>query len=167
VALGDTIYLSDRAESVTKQCIDTFSKFNNPVIALQKIPRYLFKSHGMVKGRVVEERVWKIDDMVEKPKPEDSPSNLAITGTYILTPDIFDCIKETKARAGKKIQLTDSLKILAQKRMVFGYEFEGRRFEVGSKLDWFKADLCLKLERPEFRDDMRDFINEIMKERSG
>jgi UTP--glucose-1-phosphate uridylyltransferase len=163
VLLGDTIYTTDRARPVTRQCIDVSEERRSPVIAVEKVPRKMMPNYGMVKVEPAGKRLWRILDMVEKPRPEDSPSDLGITGTYILTPEIFDCLQRTRPGRGGEIQLTDALRALARRRETYAFEFDGRRFDIGRKMDWFKAHIDLALGRPEFGPELRTFLKEKLR----
>jgi len=163
VLLGDTIYTTDGRTPVTRQCIDVSERHDAPVIAVEKVPRSMIPNYGMVKVSPVEPRVWRIRDMVEKPSPEKSPSDLGITGTYILTPDIFDHLERIRPGQNGEIQLTDALRLLARKRKTLAFEFRGRRFDIGRKMDWFKAFFELALSRPEFSPELEAFMKEKLR----
>jgi UTP--glucose-1-phosphate uridylyltransferase len=163
VLLGDTIYTTDDKRPVTRQCIDVSERYNAPVIAVEKVPRNMIPNYGMVKVSPLEPGVWRIRDMVEKPAPDKSPSDLGITGTYILTPDIFDHLERTRPGRNGEIQLTDALRLLARKRKTLAFEFRGRRFDIGRKMDWFKAFFELALERPEYSSELEAFLKEKLR----
>ena len=111
----------------------------------------------------LEDNIVKINDMVEKPAPEDAPSNLAIVGRYILTPKIWDYLGKKETGAGGEIQLTDAMKGLLKEQPIFGYKFEGTRFDCGDKAGFQMANLAFALERPDMRDKLIQFIKEIEK----
>jgi UTP--glucose-1-phosphate uridylyltransferase len=163
VLLGDTIYTTQDRRPVTRQCIDVSERYNAPVIAVEKVPRSMIPNYGMVKVSPVEPGVWRIRDLVEKPAIEKSPSDLGITGTYILTPDIFGCLERTRPGRNGEIQLTDALRLLAKKHETYAFEFRGRRFDIGRKMDWFKAFFELALERPEFSSELKAFLKEKLR----
>ena len=117
--------------------------------------------YGILKARQLEGDVVKIEDMVEKPKPEDAPSNLAIIGRYILTPKIFHYLEKAKQGASGEIQLTDAMKALMNEQPVFGYRFKGTRFDCGDKVGFQMANIAFALERPDMRDKLLKFIKEI------
>jgi len=118
--------------SVLSQMVELYNKYKCSIVAIEEIPKSDTNKYGVISGHEIEEGLYKIDDMVEKPDPEDAPSNLAIIGRYILTPDIFDIIRKTKPGKGGEIQITDALLEQAQKGMVLAYKFKGKRFDCGS-----------------------------------
>ncbi|MBU4406504.1 MAG: UTP--glucose-1-phosphate uridylyltransferase GalU, partial [Candidatus Altiarchaeota archaeon] len=156
VLLGDDIISSD--VPCTKQLMDYYEKYKAPIIAVNKVEKEMIESYGVVDGELVEDLVYKVKDLVEKPKPEDAPSNLGITGRYLLTPDIFDAIDKTEPGKGGEIQLTDALRILSQKRDMYAYDFEGVRYDLGNKADYIKATIEYALRREEFSSWMKDYL---------
>ncbi len=156
VLLGDDIISSD--VPCTKQLIEYYEKYKAPIIAVNKVEKETIESYGVVDGELVEDRVYKVKDLVEKPKPEDAPSNLGITGRYLLTPDIFDAIDKTKPGKGGEIQLTDALKILSQERDMYAYDFEGVRYDLGNKADYIKATIEYALRRDEFNGWLKEYL---------
>ena len=133
-------------------------KRGNPVIALQEVPRSETKQYGIVAGIPVAERLVQIKDMVEKPAPEKAPSQLAIIGRYLLPPEIFKILEETRSDVGGEIQLTSALRTLAGRRPIDGYLFEGRRYDAGDKLGFLKATVELALKRPDLGGPFRDYL---------
>ena len=124
----------------------------------------LIKNAKIINAQKIEEDIVRINDMIEKPKPEDAPSNLAIIGRYILTPKIFEYLEKGKAGAGGEIQLTDAMKSLLKDQPIFGYKFKGKRFDCGDKVGFQKANLSFALQRPDMRNELIEFINEIQKD---
>jgi len=120
------------AGSVLSQMVILYEKYKCSIVAIEEVPREDTNKYGVIAGREIEDGLYKIEDMVEKPDPKDAPSNLAIIGRYILTPDIFDIIRETKPGKGGEIQITDALLQQAQNGMVLAYKFKGQRFDCGS-----------------------------------
>ena len=106
----------------------------------------------------VEKDIYIINDLVEKPSIDEAPSNLAIIGRYILTPEIFNCIRQTKPGKGNEIQLTDAMKILNNQERMYAYLFKGRRYDIGNKLDWLKANIEMALKDEELEEEIRTFI---------
>jgi UTP--glucose-1-phosphate uridylyltransferase len=119
-------------EGVLSQMVDLFNEYHCSIVAVEEVPMDETQKYGVIEGKEIQEGVFKISSMVEKPAPEDAPSNLAIIGRYILTPDIFDHIRQQQPGAGGEIQITDAINQQAKKRMVLGYKFKGRRFDCGS-----------------------------------
>ena len=122
--------------------------------------------YGVIAGEVVEGdmnrgRLHKVSRLVEKPKPEDAPSNLAIIGRYVLTPKIFDKLEQTQRGAGGEIQLTDAIEALMQEQAVHAYEFEGTRYDCGTTMGWLKASVELALQRPDLAPEFRAYLSDL------
>ncbi len=133
VILADDLCDNDsEAGSVLSQMVKLYEKYKCCIVAIEEVPKDETYKYGVIEGKPMEENVFVISNMVEKPDPKDAPSNLAIIGRYILTPDIFDVIKETKPGKNGEVQITDTLMTQAQKGMVLGYKFKGKRFDCGS-----------------------------------
>ena len=128
VILADDLCEGD----VLSQMVQLYKKFKCSIVAIEEVPKEETSKYGVISGREIEKGVFLIDDMVEKPDPKNAPSNLAIIGRYILTPDIFDILRETKPGKGGEIQITDALLTQAKKGMVLAYKFKGKRFDCGS-----------------------------------
>jgi UTP--glucose-1-phosphate uridylyltransferase len=132
VILADDLCDNEKGHAVLTQMVKLYEKYECCIVAVEEIPLKHTNKYGVVAGEVIEEGVMRVTDMVEKPEPEDAPSNLAIIGRYILTPDIFDIIKDVKPGKGGEIQITDALLVQAKQGKVIAYKFEGRRFDCGS-----------------------------------
>jgi len=117
---------------VLAQMAELYNQFRCSIVAIQEVPKDQTHKYGVIAGESLKEGIYRVDEMVEKPDPKDAPSNLAIIGRYILTPDIFDIIRETAPGANGEIQLTDALQTQARRGCVMAYKFEGRRFDCGS-----------------------------------
>ena len=132
VVLADDLCHSD--EGVLSQMVEVYEKYNCSVVAIEEVPMDETQKYGVIAGKLVDgtEDTYRVSDMVEKPDPKDAPSNLAIIGRYILTPDIFDILRETKAGKGGEIQITDALMEQAKDGKVIAYKFKGKRFDCGS-----------------------------------
>lgn len=161
VILGDTINVAK--VPVAKQLMDAYEKLKNTVVAIEKVHPEKISSYGIVAGEKVGDRVLRIEELVEKPRPEEAPSDWGICGTYVLTPGIFDAIKVTPVDERGEVQLTDALRVLKEQEEIYGYVFDGRRYDIGTKLDWFKAHLELTLMREEFRDSLTGLMKELLK----
>jgi UTP--glucose-1-phosphate uridylyltransferase len=131
VLLSDDLCLND-GPGVLAQMAELFKQFRCSIVAIQEVPHNEVSSYGVIAGESLRDGIYRVDQMVEKPAPGDAPSNLAIIGRYILTPDIFDIIRETPPGANGEIQLTDALQIQARQGCVMAYKFKGRRFDCGS-----------------------------------
>ncbi|MEP0201512.1 MAG: UTP--glucose-1-phosphate uridylyltransferase GalU [Halioglobus sp.] len=131
VLLSDDLCLND-GDGVLAQMAALYRQFRCSIVAIQEVPEDEVHKYGVIAGESLKDGIYRVDEMVEKPAKEDAPSNLAIIGRYILTPDIFDIIRETKPGANGEIQLTDALQTQARNGCVMAYKFEGRRFDCGS-----------------------------------
>ncbi|MEM7364349.1 MAG: UTP--glucose-1-phosphate uridylyltransferase GalU, partial [Pseudomonadota bacterium] len=131
VLLADDLCVNE-GPGVLAQMVALYEEYQCPIVAIEEVPQDQTQNYGVIAGKEMETDVYKISEMVEKPAPEDAPSNLAIIGRYILTPDIFDVLRETKPGKGGEIQITDAIAAQAENGMVLGYKFKGRRFDCGS-----------------------------------
>jgi len=159
VLLGDDIVFSE--VPCTKQLIEQYEKQRASIIAVEHVPLDRIESYGVVKISDVEtedEHLYRVEDLIEKPKREEAPSDLGILGRYILTPEIFDCIERTKPGVGNEIQLTDAMRILSKEEAGYAYEFYGRRYDLGNKMEWLKTTFDVALSREEFREELLDYI---------
>ena len=155
VMLGDTI---TKAEvPCTKQLIDLYVKYGKSAIAVEPVPDEKVERYGIIDGTEVEKNVYKINRLVEKPALKDAPSNLAIMGRYVLTPDIFEHIENTEPGVGGEIQLTDALSKLDS---IYGKVFTGESYDIGNRIDWLKTSLKFAMNDPEAKDDILEFIKE-------
>ena len=132
VILADDLCINENGEGVLSQMVKIYEKYRCSVVAVMEVPKEQTKSYGVVSGRFIEDDLIMVDDMVEKPNPAEAPTNLAIIGRYILTPDIFNILERTKPGKNGEIQITDALKTQAKDGMVLAYKFKGKRFDCGS-----------------------------------
>lgn len=132
VVLADDLCINPEGDGVLQQMIKLYNQFRCSIVAIQEVPMADTAKYGVIAGEMIREDIYRVHSMVEKPKPEDAPSNLAIIGRYILTPDIFDLIAETEPGKGGEIQITDALMKQAQQGCVMAYKFKGQRFDCGS-----------------------------------
>jgi UTP--glucose-1-phosphate uridylyltransferase len=160
VFLGDDII--GRAETpCMKQLLDVFDRYDGPVIAVERVPRERIHQYGVIAGRNIADNVWQIDDLVEKPRAEEAPSELAIIGRYVLTPDLFGILAETRADKRGEIQLTDGLRTLCSRRPMYAVEFKGKRYDTGDKLGFLKATVEFALARPDLADEFRAYLKSL------
>ncbi|MDD1772168.1 MAG: UTP--glucose-1-phosphate uridylyltransferase GalU [Methanomassiliicoccales archaeon] len=159
VMLGDTIHVSD--VPVVKQLMDVHAATGKSVIAAERVPGPKVKDYGVLDARKIGDRLYDIDDLVEKPKPEDAPSDLCIAGTYVLTPGIFECIERTAPGYNGEVQLTDALRLLKEKEGMLAWEFEGRRYDIGDIPGWLNAQFELGLRHPIYGPKMREHIRTL------
>jgi UTP--glucose-1-phosphate uridylyltransferase len=132
VILADDLCVNEEGDNVLAQLVKIYDKYKCCVVAIQEVPKEETYKYGVIEGKEIQDDVFMISDMVEKPDPENAPSNLAIIGRYILTPDIFRTIEETKPGKNGELQITDALMNHAKKGMVLAYKFKGKRFDCGS-----------------------------------
>ena len=146
-----------------KQMIEMFEQTQSSILAIQQIDGPSISQYGVLDATPVNgnNRLYQIKNMVEKPRAEEAPSNLAIVGRYILTPAIFETLERTPLGSGGELQLTDGIRVLLQKEKVYGYRFEGKRHDAGDKLGFLKATVEFALKRPELRDDFRQYLREL------
>ncbi|MGO4303832.1 UTP--glucose-1-phosphate uridylyltransferase GalU [Cupriavidus sp. RAF12] len=163
--VGDTPFavmladdLLDGDVPVMKQMVDVYNHYNCSVLGVEEIAPEQSRSYGVVDGREWDERVIKMSAIVEKPAPEDAPSNLGVVGRYILTPRIFDHIRELKPGAGGEFQLTDAIQSMLGQEQVLAYRYNGVRYDCGSKLGYLKATVEFALKHPEVRDEFRAYL---------
>lgn len=156
VMLGDDVV--DSEVPCLKQLIDCYEEYKTSILGVQQVPPKEVYKYGIVKGVSIEERVFKVKDVIEKPKVEDAPSNIAILGRYIITPKIFDILENTKPGKGGEIQLTDALRTLISEEDMYAYNFEGRRYDVGDKLGFLEATVEYALKREDLKKQFMDYL---------
>jgi len=161
VMLGDDII--DSTVPCMKQMIDVFERHEGPVIALQRVPGDAISAYGVIRGAPVGDdgRVFQIHDLVEKPAPQDAPSDLAIIGRYILTPDVFPALERTQRDSGGEIQLTNALRALKDERPLYGFVFDGVRHDAGDKLGFLKATVEFALKRDDLGPRFREYLRKL------
>jgi UTP--glucose-1-phosphate uridylyltransferase len=160
VFLPDDIMTGDDGP-VTAQLLRVFAEVQGPVLSVERVPREHASRYGMLAVEPVRPRLYRVLDLVEKPAPETAPSDLAIMGRYVLTPDLFAALEQTGAGAGGEIQLTDGLRALARRRPIYAYEYAGRRHDCGTKLGYLRATVELALLRPDLGADFRKALEEV------
>jgi UTP--glucose-1-phosphate uridylyltransferase len=163
VLLGDDIVHSPEKPCL-KQLIDVYERYNSSVIGVQEVPREDVSKYGVISinQNGIEDGVYHINDLVEKPKREEAPSNYAIMGRYVLRPEIFEILENQKPGAGGEIQLTDAIKTLNQLQMVVGYEFVGVRHDVGDKFGFVKATVEFALERGDLKPQLVEYLKNVL-----
>ena len=138
--------------------INAYDEYKTTILGVQEVARENTNKYGILDVKHIEDRVYKVKDMVEKPDVDKAPSNIAILGRYIITPEIFNILENQEPGKGGEIQLTDALQTLAKKEAIYAYNFEGRRYDVGDKLGFLEATVDFALKRPELRDEFIDFL---------
>jgi UTP--glucose-1-phosphate uridylyltransferase len=163
VILGDTINVGD--PPVGRQLWDAWEDVGYNVIAVERVRKSKISDYGIVDpGKAINERISEVKDLVEKPRPEDAPSDLGITGSYVLTPTIFRAIRDTKPGRNGEVQLTDAMRVLLKSEPIYAYRFLGRRYDIGTKFDWFRAHVELTLQNKEFQAAGIEFLKELLKD---
>lgn len=162
VLLGDDIINSKKP--VIQQLMEVYEEKETAVLGCKTVPKEDISKYGAVSYSSQNDRVYEVEDMVEKPSIEEAPSNLAILGRYIITPDIFDILADTDPGKGGEIQLTDALKTLLASRTVFGYDFKGQRYDVGNKMGYLKTTVELALEREDLGSEFREYLKKLTAE---
>lgn len=160
------VFLSDDIIDAPVPCmaqmLAVFERFAPAsVVAVERVLREDIPSYGIIKARPLGHRVYQVEDLVEKPSPEEAPSNLGIVGRYILTPEIFDCLGRTPPGKSGEIQLTDGLRDLLASRPVYAYEFDGVRYDAGHKLGFLRATVEFALKRPDLAADFRRYLRSL------
>ncbi len=161
VILGDDIL--DAQKPCLLQMVDVYEKYKKPIIAVQEVSREDTSRYGIIKGRQTDKRIYMLDDVVEKPAPDKAPSNLAIIGRYILTPEIFGILESIPSGTGGELQLTDGLRELLKQKGMIGYQFEGDRYDGGDKLGFLLANIAYAMKREEIKDRLLDYMKGYIK----
>jgi UTP--glucose-1-phosphate uridylyltransferase len=162
VILSDDVVVGERP--CIGQLIHAYQETHSSVVAVMEVPNSETSRYGIIAGEPAasgDERLYKVTGLVEKPAPEDAPSNLAIIGRYILTPKIFDKLEQTPRGAGGEIQLTDAIEALMKEQDVYGYAFDGVRYDAGTTMGWLKASVELALQRPDIGDEFRHYLQTL------
>ena len=161
VMLGDDI-VDSPGYPCLKQMMDLYEKEQCSILGVKEVARQDLNKYGSVDGDKIGEGIYTVRSLVEKPKPEEAPSNVAIMGRYIITPEIFNILEKTAPGAGNEIQLTDALKTLALKEKMLAYAFKGRRHDVGDKLGFLQATVEFALQRDDLKDDFIAYLEQII-----
>lgn len=156
VLLGDDIV--DSEVPCLKQMIEAYEKYNTTVLGVQRVPRKDVSKYGIIRCNEVDERIYKVEDLVEKPDLDKAPSDIAILGRYIITPGIFPCLEKVPPGKGGEIQLTDALRMLLSSEPIYAYDFVGKRYDVGNKLGFLEATVEFALKREELRDEFSSYL---------
>jgi UTP--glucose-1-phosphate uridylyltransferase len=160
VLLGDTII--DSVIPVTQQLIDIYEQYRHAIVAVESVPMENVSRFGIVGGKQVSDALWSLDQLVEKPSVDNTPSDLALAGRYILTPEIFKAIEDTPADKNKEIQLTDALQLMLQREDIFAHAIEGKRYDIGDKLDYLKTIVEIALKKDDISEDFFTFLKDII-----
>lgn len=159
VLLGDDIIDAD--VPALQQMMRVYQRYPATILAIQKVPKSQTRNYGVIDAKKIEDGVYLVKDLVEKPSPDEAPSNLAIIGRYILTPEIFGALERTKPGKGGEIQLTDGLRLLMDQQPIYAYEFQGIRHDAGDKLGFLKATVEFGLKNTEFGEEFRNYLQKL------
>ena len=163
VLLGDDVVYNEEKPCL-EQLLDVYDATGASVLGCQTVPQDKVSSYGIVASEATkDERIFKVNDMVEKPAVEEAPSRLAVLGRYVITPEIFAILEQTAPGRGGEIQLTDALKVLAKEQAMYAYDFVGSRYDVGDKQGYLEATVEYALRRPELREKFLRYLHEIIK----
>ena len=153
--LGDNITIPP----CTKVLIDVFEKYRSSIVAVEEVLPERVQFHGIIKGVEIEREIYKIEDLVEKPKVKEAPSNLAVLGRYILTPRIFEYLRDLKPGYGGELQLTDALRNMCKDVAVYAYLYSGKRYDIGNKVEWLKANFEIALRDKELGEEFKKWLS--------
>ncbi|NBH13715.1 UTP--glucose-1-phosphate uridylyltransferase [Lachnospiraceae bacterium] len=159
VLLGDDVVVSK--QPCLGQMLDVFREYQTSILGVQTVAPEVVHKYGIIAGKQVDERVYKVNDMVEKPSLEEAPSNVAVLGRYIITPEIFRFLETQDAGKGGEIQLTDALKRLAKEQAMYAYDFKGHRYDVGSKTGFIQANIEFALRSDELKEEMKNYLQKL------
>jgi UTP--glucose-1-phosphate uridylyltransferase len=159
VLLGDTVI--DSPTPAAGQLVELFEEVHEPVVLLEQVESRKVGLYGIVDGTQIRPGVYRINDFVEKPRPEHAPSNLAIAGRYLLTPDVFRYIERTESSDGREVQLTDALRAMVRDRPMYGLRLEGKRCDIGNKEGFIRTNIEFALKRDDTAQDLREYIKQL------
>lgn len=160
IMLGDDLMQAETP--LTKQLIDSYEKTNSSTLAVMRVPHEDTSKYGVINpAKKVSDGLYDVTSFVEKPNPEDAPSDLAIIGRYLLTPDIFEVLEHTKPGKGNEVQLTDAIDTLNKSGKVYAHEFKGSRYDTGNKFGWLQTNIEFGLQHPEVADQLKSYIKDL------
>ena len=165
VLLGDDIVFNDKP--CLKQMIEAYDEYKTSILGVQEVADEDVSKYGIVEGKHIEDRIYKVKGLIEKPSKEEAPSNIAILGRYIINPAIFEIIENTEPGKGGEIQLTDALRVLAEKEAMYAYNFEGKRYDVGNKQGFLEATVEFALRRDDLREEFLDYLERTVARERG
>jgi len=158
--LGDAIFSGDLLPA--RQLVDAHKRLGTSIIGLEEVSEEKVGRYGIIGGKQIEEGIWKLDSLVEKPSKETAPSRMAIAARYVLTPAIFDCLAQTKAGVGGEIQLTDGLRLLLAREPIHGVILKARRHDIGNPIDWLRTNLIFASRTPEIWKQIEPLLRELL-----
>ena len=164
VLLGDDIVYNEEKPCL-KQILECYNEYKTSILGVQKVPRENINKYGIVEAKHIEDRVYKVKGLIEKPNMNQTNSNIAILGRYIITPRIFEILENLEPGKGGEIQLTDALLKLSKEEVIYAYNFEGKRYDVGDKFGFLQATVEYALRKDELKDDFIKYLKEIVKDK--
>lgn len=162
ILLGDTL-IEGQGEPITLQLMKIFEKYNRSVVALEEVDKNLVSRYGVIGGREVQPDVYKVETFVEKPAVDKAPSNLAIASRYIFTPEIFGYLDRVRPGLNNEVQLTDAMQMMLQEHDMYGLRFNGKRYDIGSKIDFLKTNVIYGLKREDLGEEFREWLKDLIK----
>jgi UTP--glucose-1-phosphate uridylyltransferase len=163
VLLGDTV-IDGKGKPITRQLMDVYERYNSSVVALEEVELSNVSRYGVIDGSPLEKNVLLANDFIEKPSVEETPSKLAIASRYIFTPEIFKYLENTKPGVNNEIQLTDAMRAMVKNHAMYGLQFEGKRYDIGNKLDFIKTNIEFGLKHKEIGKELREYLNGLCKQ---
>jgi UTP--glucose-1-phosphate uridylyltransferase len=163
VLLGDTV-IDGKGKPITKQLMEVFGRYNSSVVALEEVDISNVSRYGIIDGSPLEKNVLIANDFIEKPSAEETPSTLAIASRYIFTPAIFKYLETTQPGVNNEIQLTDAMRAMVKKHAMYGLRFEGKRYDIGNKLDFIKTNIEYGLKHKEIGKELREYLKGLCKQ---
>ena len=148
---------------ITRQLIEVYQHYRSSVVALESVDPALVYRYGVMGGDLMEKQIYKVNEFVEKPDPDDAPSNLVIAGRYVFTPEIFDYLKIIPPGKNNEIQLTDAMAVMLKSQAMYGLHFEGKRHDIGNTLDFIKSNVLFGLKRADLSEQLQAWIAELAK----
>jgi len=161
VMLGDDIVVNDRP--CIGQLVEVHEDMGASVVGVERVPKAMVSKYGVIKGKMVKKDIYRVEDLVEKPEPEEAPSDLAIIGRYVLEPEIFGYLERIGPGKGGEYQLTDAMRLLCRRKGLYGLRFTGRRYDIGSKADWIRATIELSMGRRDLARDLKRYVDKARK----
>ena len=161
ILLGDTLIESMHG-SVTRQLIEVFGSHKGSVVALEEVPREVVSRYGIIGGTEVGKNIYKVGDFIEKPSMEEAPSNLAIASRYVFTPEIFEYLRKVQPGKNNEIQLTDAMQLMLEDHQMYGFKFEGVRYDIGNKLDFLKTNVIYGSKRKDLGSDFISWLKQFV-----
>lgn len=162
VLLGDTVI--DANVPATRQLLEAFDRYGESVVLLEEVDLSRINQYGVVRGKQIDSCIYLVEDFVEKPDPDEAPSNLAIAGRYVFAPQIFEYLLQTKPGKADEIQLTDAMRLMVRDRAMYGCKLDGRRYDIGNKEGFIKTNVEFALKRDDMSEEIQDYIKKLAKE---